>query len=103
MEEFIDALLGIIKEDMMKVFIREMEEPDYLNQKEFSDSKTPCLARAIAGIDESTKRAKNTLGLAIALSREAEYNDDTMDEQAALLASEDGISADVAQMGFWNQ
>lgn len=96
MKTFIDGLTEQFRDDLTKVIEKEVKE-NHLPQGKFSS----CLERASAGIDEATKGVKKTLALAIALHREKEHGEDTMEEQAVLLADE-STSATIGTLGYWN-
>ena len=81
--------------DMYKVLVKELNEPDYLPQKDF----VSCRDRAAAGVMEAAKGTIDTLGLATAISREVKYGDNTTDEQALLLES--GADAEVGMETWW--
>ena len=90
-------LAEIFEEEFDQVFIKEKTDSEFLNQDQFKS----CFDRAKAAIDLSTDKMINTLALMIALHREKEHLENTLDEQAALLSA--GADPSIGVMSFWSE
>ena len=81
-------------------FEKEKAEKGFLPQEDFDS----CYDRAMAWIEMSYEDSKDLMaadaGYAIAVNRENDHGDDTMEEQAKLLAA--GANPEVGTMAFWN-
>lgn len=95
-----NKLTDIMTEKFRKSFdeMRDKEEKvaDFLNQKDFLS----CEARATKALLIVIEPLIKDLGYAIAVNREKDHSDDTMEEQARLL--EQGADPEMGVMGFWN-
>jgi len=96
MKELAHELAKQFEKDFYKVAIRELNEEDFLNKKDFPDARS----RAAAGVVEAAKGTIDTLGLAIAVSYEVKDGDDTTEEQASLLKAE--ADPEVGTRSWWN-
>ena len=79
------------------IFEKEKIDKEFLSQEQFGS----CLERASAGIDLATEGIKHDLAYMIALHREKEHGENTMDEQAALLKA--GADPSIGVMSFWSE
>ncbi len=82
--------------EFTNVFEKEKQDKDYLNQEEFDT----CKDRATAGIIAATEAVIVDLAYCIAVHREKEHKDNTIDEQASLL--EAGADPEIGTMSWWN-
>ena len=89
-------LAEIFEEEFEKVFEKEKTDKDFLKQEDFSN----CRERAQAGIEIAMENVISTLALTIALHREKEHGDNTIEEQASLLSA--GADPEVSTRSWWN-
>lgn len=78
------------------VFEKEKMDKDFLSQEHFES----CMDRASAGIELATEGIKADLAYMIAVHREKEHGDNTMDEQASLLKA--GADPEITASTWWN-
>jgi len=90
-------LAGKFEKEFDAIFEKEKIDKEFLSQEQFSS----CLERASAGIDLATDGIKADLAYIIALHREKEHGENTMDEQASLL--EAGADPEISVQTWWNQ
>lgn len=92
-----EILSSQFKKDFIAMAMKEILDHEFLNMSDFES----CRDRAKAGIDISVSGVIDSLGYAIALSREGQHGENTTVEQAALLSAE----ADplVGAYSWWNQ
>jgi len=81
---------------LYEIAVRELVEDDFLNQKDY----VCCRDRAKHAMQLAIEPAIEDLGYAIAVSREVEYKEDTLEEQASLLSA--GADPEIGTLGFWN-
>lgn len=92
----------IFEEEIAKVIQREIDDPDYLPQSDFADSKTPCTDRADHMILDALPAVVNTLALCICTSREQKQSDDTTTEADKLKEGLTEEQIDIGIRSFWN-
>ena len=73
-------LAKIFEVEIEKVIQKEIDDPDYLPQSEFADSKTPCTDRADMMILDASPAIINTLAYAIAIHRNGKHGEDNVKE-----------------------
>jgi len=78
------------------IYQKEKIDVEFLSQDKFSS----CLERAKAGIELATEAITNDLAYAIAVHREKDHSEDTLEEQAVLLAV--GAEPEIGTLGFWS-
>ena len=84
------------EENMRELIEREKKEPSFLSQEGFDN----CKDRAKAAIDMAAEPVTATLAYAIAVHREKEHKDNTIEEQSVLLAQ--GADPEVGTRSWWN-
>ncbi len=92
----------IFEEKMEKVIQREIDDPDYLPQSDFADSKTPCTDRADHMILDAIPAVVNTLALCIAEHRKEHHGEDTTAEAEKLKEELTEEQLEVGTRSFWN-
>jgi len=78
------------------IYEKEKMDKDFLSQEQFDS----CIDRAKAGVALATESLINDLAYAIAVHREKEHSEDTLEEQAVLLAA--GAEPEIGTLGFWS-
>lgn len=88
------------EDELERLFQKEKTEPDFMHQ----DNYESCKERAMDWLETAfygmVEQASNDVGYSIAVHREKEHGDDTMEEQAALLAA--GADAEVSTRAWWS-
>ena len=90
-------LAEIFEEELQNVIEKEKLEKEFLAHEDFES----CRERAAAGVEIAAEKVINTLGYSIAIHREKEHGEDTMEEQVALLSA--GAEAEVGTRAWWSQ
>lgn len=96
-----------LSHELAKIFEREIEivinkeiaEPDFLKSEEFKTSED----RARAGVGIAMEAVVKALALADATHREVKHDENTMDEQATLMASMADADVEVSVRGWWSE
>lgn len=87
------------EEKLEYYFKKEQIDPELLSQEQFDS----CYARAMAWIEMSFKESKEAMatdaGYTIAVHRETDHKEDTMEEQAKLL--DEGADPELSTRSFW--
>jgi len=91
------ALADKFEKKFEGVFQKEKAEKDFLKQEDF----VTCRDRAAAGIIAAVESVITDLGYVIAMHREKEHGDDTLEEQASLLSA--GADPEIGTMSFWSR
>lgn len=94
-------LAKIFEAEIEKVIQKEIDDPDYLPQSDFADSKTPCTDRADIMILKALPAVVNTLGLAVAKHRKEAHGEDTAAEMETLSADLTDEQQEVGLLGWW--
>jgi hypothetical protein len=87
------------EEDLKALMNKEVAEMEFLNQKDFKK----CEDRADKFLKLATKRVSKILALGIAKHREDKHGEDTLEEQASLMAGLEPDDVEVGVMGWWSQ
>ena len=101
MDKLSTELAKIFEAEIEKVIQKEINDPDYLPQSDFTDSKTPCTDRADHMILDALPAVVNTLGLAVAKHRKEQHDEDTLAEMEILSADLTDKQQEVGLMGWW--
>lgn len=101
MDELTKLLAGIFQEKLKEVLQREVDNPDYLPQGDFADSKTPCTDRAERLVSEAQKTVIKTLGLCVAESRTLKQGEDHSTEMVSLESSLTEKQIGISTRGWW--
>ena len=96
-------LAKIFEAEIEKVIEKEINDPDYLPQSDFADSKTPCTDRADRMILDALPAIVNTLGVAIAKHRKEQHGEDTSIEMEALSLDLTDEQQEVGVMAWWRR
>lgn len=94
-------LAKIFEAKIEKVIEKEINDPDYLPQSDFADSKTPCTDRADLMILDAIPAVVNTLALAITKHRKEHHNEDTAAEMETISLDLTDEQKEIGTMGWW--
>lgn len=83
-----------------ELFEKEKSDPEFLNQNDFPDCKSRAMAWLEMAFEESKNDMANDAGLVIAVHREIDHSDNTLEEQTALL--EAGADPEISATAWWN-
>ena len=88
----------IFESELDKVIRREIDEPEYMPQKDFEN----CEERARAMVNDAAEAVVKTLGLAICNHREGKHNEDHLSEIDELSEDLSADKVEIAARGWWD-